>query len=184
MTLNSDFSEWINKDYYEWLISKICGNRFHDEASFTKLLAYLYSIPFKWTIKKDYNREEDGLSLRYRYCLLHDHMDELHYLNAPCSILEMMIALSIRCEEEYMSDTRLGDRTSQWFWNMIISLGLGSQMDYNFNKEYVEKTVNTFLNRKYKRNGKGGLFTVRNCKYDLRKVEIWRQMSWYLDNLD
>ena len=67
---------------------------------------------------------------------------------------------------------------------MIISLGLGSQMDYNFNKEYVEKTVNTFLNRKYKRNGKGGLFTVRNCKHDLRKVEIWRQMSWYLDNLD
>ena len=184
MIFDSHFADWIANDYFEWLYDKVCENRFHEETSFRKLLMCLHDIEFTYIIKNDVNREEDGLDLRYRYCLLHDHLDDLHYLSGPCSVLEMMVALAIRCEEDFMSDTRLGNRTSQWFWNMIVNLGLGSQIDYNFDRDYVEKTIDNFLNRKYSRNGKGGLFTVRNCKYDLRKVEIWCQMNWYLDNFN
>ena len=38
----------------------------------------------------------------------------------------MMIALAIRCEEHIMDDPDAGDRTGQWFWSMLVSLGLGS----------------------------------------------------------
>jgi hypothetical protein len=77
----------------------------------------------------------------------------------------------------------VGNRTGQWFWNMIVNLGLGSMNDVKYNKDYVDSVISRFMNRKYKRNGEGGLFTVKHCKYDLRTVEIWYQMCWHLDDV-
>ena len=80
-----------------------------------------------------------------------------------------------------MYDPNIGDRTEQWFWEMIVNLGLGGMMDDIFDVEHVEYIVDRFLNREYEPNGRGGLFFIRNCKYDLRRVEIWYQLCWYLD---
>lgn len=92
-----------------------------------------------------------------------------------------MIALAVRCEEHIMDDPDIGDRTGQWFWNMIVSLGLGSMTDERFDGEYVDEVVDIFLNREYERNGEGGLFTVNDTDRDMRNVEIWYQMHWYLN---
>ena len=91
----------------------------------------------------------------------------------------MMIALSIRCEEHIMDDPDVGDRTGQWFWNMLVSLGLGSIDDRKFDRYLVDDVLERFLNREYKRNGEGGLFTVNNGR-DMRQTEIWYQMNYYL----
>ena len=109
--------------------------------------------------------------------------DILDCLDGPCSILEMMVALAIRCEEGIMDDPDIGDRTGQWFWGMVTNLGLGSMSDENFDRKYVDEVIERFLNRKYDPDGRGGLFRVRNCKYDLREVEIFHQLCWYLDNI-
>ncbi len=101
----------------------------------------------------------------------------------PCSVLEMMIALAIRLEEHIMDDPEVGNRTGQWFWNMIVNLGLGSMNDSRFNKLYVQNIIHKFLEREYQPNGKGGLFTIEDCRYDLREIEIWYQACWYLDNI-
>lgn len=90
--------------------------------------------------------------------------------NKTCSVLEMMIALAIRCEEHIMDDPDVGNRTGQWFWNMIVNLGLGSMNDSKFDRAYIEENVQRFLERKYSRNGAGGLFTVNHSRYDLRKL--------------
>ena len=95
----------------------------------------------------------------------------------------MMVALAIRCEETIMDDTEYGDRTGQWFWKMISSLGLSSMSDDMFDKKYATYVINRFLNREYEPNGKGGLFTINNCDEDLRNVEIWYQLCWYLDSI-
>ena len=95
----------------------------------------------------------------------------------------MMIALSIRCEETIMDDPKIGDRTGQWFWGMISNLGLSSMIDKRFDEEYVWYNIERFLNRDYEADGKGGLFTIKNTNRDLRKVEIWIQLCWYLDNI-
>lgn len=63
------------------------------------------------------------------------------------SVLEMLIALSIRLEEHIMDDPEIGDRTGQWFWNMITNLGLGSMDDRKFNENRVEDIVTRFLER-------------------------------------
>ena len=82
-----------------------------------------------------------------------------------------------------MDDTRVGDRTGQWFWGMITNLGLGSMTDDDYSRDYVDSVIDRFLRNDYESNGKGGLFTIRNCEYDLRSVSIWCQLCWYLDSL-
>ena len=91
----------MQQEYFEWLcgIAK-CYN--HKE-----LLFFLFSVDFDYTLPLDGNRYEDGISLRYRFA------DEkgYHYRyvgpwidNVPCSMLEMMVALSLRIEEHITGD--------------------------------------------------------------------------------
>ena len=82
-----------------------------------------------------------------------------------------------------MDDPRVGDRTGQWFWGMITNLGLGSITDDRFDEQYVDSVIIRFMERNYEPNGKGGLFTIRNCDCDLRRVDIWKQLCWYLDSI-
>lgn len=177
----------IENDYFEWLCDFVCKDRYSDQISYRKLLIDLHTNEFTYTIPKDRNRAEDGISLRYRFaraCNADSLIDFItDSLNGPCSVLEMMVALAIRCEETIMDNPQIGDRTGQWFWGMITNLGLGSMTDDNYDKRFVDDTVSRFLNREYERNGKGGLFTVRNCKQDLRKVEIFYQLCYFLDTI-
>lgn len=177
----------INNEYFKWLCCLVCGERFGTNVSYNKLLLFLHSVDFRFSIMRDGNRAEDGTDLRYRFAsnqgdsrMIGVILDEL---NGPCSVLEMMVALSIRCEEQIMDDPAYGNRTGQWFWGMVVSLGLGAMTDRSFDKDFVGHTIERFLDREYEPNGKGGLFTIRNCKDDLRDVEIWYQLCWYLDSI-
>lgn len=168
--------------YFRWLCQFIHNRR---SSRYRKLLHYIFERDFYWTVSNDGNRVEDGLNLRDRFAYEHDYsQDEIKiFLSGSCNVLEMMVALSIRCEEDIMDDPAVGNRTDEWFWSMISSLGLYSQTDDNFDEKYVERVINTFLDRKYASNGKGGLFTVENSLEDFRRVEIWYQMLFYLDEL-
>lgn len=173
----------LNNAYFEWMYQLVCDER-DSEMSYRKLLYLLHDMDFNYTIPMDGNRAEDGTDLRYRfgYENAYDGPIIAAYLDdRPCSVLEMMVALAIRCEEHIMCDPDIGDRTGQWFWNMIDNLGLGDMNDEGFYKNYAERVIQKFLNREYKRNGEGGLFTVKHYRKDLRLVEIWYQMCWYLD---
>lgn len=160
----------------------VCGKRFAKGISYRSLLSHLHRIEFRWSIPKDESRAGDGLDLRSRfaYDLLDDPINEL---GDECTVLEMMVALAIRCEECIMDDPLMGDRTGQWFWGMINNLGLGAMTDDRYDEEAVDEIIDTFLDREYAPNGKGGLFKIRGCKDDLRDVEIWYQLCWYLDSI-
>jgi hypothetical protein len=177
----------VRNDYFNWIIELVCGDIFSRKNSYRKLLSHLHNTEFIWMILRDENRADDGIDLRYRFAreVAHEDLIEsiMDDLSGPCSVLEMMVALSIRCEETIMDDTDYGDRTRQWFWGMITNLGLGSMNDLNFDRRVADNIINRFLNRSYEPDGKGGLFTVRNCEQDLRSVEIWCQLLWYLDNM-
>lgn len=82
-----------------------------------------------------------------------------------------------------MANPELGDRTSQWFWGMITNLGLGGMSDEWFDMWRADIVIGRFLHRQYAPNGRGGLFTVRDRDRDLRTVEIWYQLCWYLDSI-
>lgn len=173
------------KRYFDWMCRLVCNNKY-SKTSYRKLLRYLDSVEFTYTIDMDDNRAADGIDLRYRYGYDHDVDSRIiaTYLDDhACSVLEMMIALSLRCEETIMDDPEYGNRTGQWFWGMIVNLGLGPMTDEHFNVDYAENVMDIFLNREYEPNGQGGLFTVENTDRDLRTVEIWYQMCWYLNEI-
>lgn len=174
----------ISNDYFEWIYNLVCGERFSEKLSYKKLLMHLHNTDFIYLIPKDGNRSQDGIDLRYRFAYEYtDIKDADSYLKGPCSVLEMMVALAVRCEETIMDDPTKGDRTGQWFWNMIVSLGFGGMSDDRYDRFFVDKTLDRFLSRKYEPNGKGGLFTIRNPKRDMRKIEIWYQLCDYLNSI-
>ncbi len=166
--------------YFDWMV-KIVQGQDHIE-----LLRLMNTISFSYTIPRDSNRFEDGVDLRYRFGNAY-HIPDTQICNEldgkPCTVLEMMVALSIRLEESIMSDTQYGDRTYIWFKDMLKSLGVEHCVDGpRFPRGYCVEHIYRFLNHDYKPNGEGGLFTVNNGK-DLRQVEIWCQAMWYLSSL-
>lgn len=171
----------VEEEYFNWLYDYVCKGRSHEKVSYVKLFKALHRIEFIFTIPNDINRAKDGVDLRYRFAMMKDDDRIMEMLDGPCSVLEMMLALSIRCEETIMDNTGYGDRTSQWFWNMMSNLGIGRMTDDIFEEYIVEDIIYTFLERRYEPDGKGGLFYIKGCEDDLRRVEIWIQLCWYLD---
>ena len=100
----------------------------------------------------------------------------------PSLMLVAWTALALRIEEHIMDDPDIGNRTGQWFWGMLVSLGLGSMYDAKFDRYRVDRTLERLLEREYERNGEGGLFTVNNGR-DMRTTEIWYQMNYYLSEI-
>ena len=174
----------VINEYFEWLYNSVCDKKSLRGNSYRKLFALLHGTRFRYSIPRDENRAMDGLELRHRFARNANRRGYiLDCLSGPCSVLEMMIALAIRCEEHIMDDPDIGDRTGKWFWGMIENLGLIFMTDTRFDRQYAEKRIDMFLDRKYKSNGDGGLFTAEHCGYDMRTVEIWYQMCWYLDDI-
>lgn len=173
----------IINEYFEWIYDIACGDSLSPNISYRKLFMRLHSTEFRYYLDRDGGRYDDGLDLRYRFGYKCDIPDAERYIQGPCSVLEMMIALAIICEERIMDNVLYGDRTSQWFWNMITNMGLGAMDDNRYDEEYVDEVVNRFLERDYAPNGEGGLFRIDNADRDLRDVEIWWQLCWYLNNM-
>ena len=170
-------------EYFNWLC-KLVSDRQH--TRFKEVLKLLHEKEFIYIIDMDGNRYEDGIELRYRFAYEcgHDYRIIASCLDTrPCSILEMMIALALRCEEHIMDDYSIGNRTAQWFWDMMNSLGLGRMDDIHVQKDVFDEIIDTFLNRNYAPNGKGGLFTVHNGRRDMRSVEIWYQACAYFNEI-
>lgn len=173
----------IQEDYFRYLYNMVCGD---SEVSWVDLFAKLNDTPFQYIIPIDTNRAEDGVALRYRFgreCK-YSQNDVAHYLDCrDCSVLEMMIALCIRCEDEIMESPEKGNRIGYWFWNMIVSLGLNQMSDEDYDPDYVDAVLERFLYRRYDRDGKGSLFWVEDTMKDFRNLEIWYQMCEYLNSI-
>ena len=166
--------------YFQWLIKRVYDKRNSRHNSYMRLLEFLHKWIFVWTVGLDANRAADGLELRTR-CEEETGFD-CHF-DIPCSVLEMMVALAVRCEDQLMWDPDRGDRAGLWFWTMIVNLGLGGMTDEFFDEEYAGFAVRRFLNREYDAYGNGGLFIVKNPMEDMREVDIWQQMNWCLGEL-
>lgn len=171
---------YIYERYFDWLYELVCKDRFAETISFRKLLGFFHSTEFTYMIPNDSNRANDGVDLRYQFALYSDIPNAETLITGPCSVLEMMIALATN-EERLMHNPKLGNRTAHWFWRMVVNLGLGGMSDVLFNRYEAKEAINKLLQRKYEPDGRGGLFTIKECSYDLRNVEIWTQACYYID---
>lgn len=179
----------LKERYFNWLYGLVFPwdrDQEDDPYGFQKLLRYLYSVEFYSPIEKDKNRIQDGVDLRYEFGWtfgFDDYEITVHLDDIPCTVLEMMVALARRCENQFMQDSEYGDRTNQWFRKMIMSLGLRGMYNINYNPSYVKMVIERFLNHDYEPNGTGGLFALKNPTKDMRTVEIWEQLCAYLNTI-
>jgi hypothetical protein len=166
--------------YIEWLYKKAIGalGVKNPSRTYWHLARQLYRWKFEWFVRNDDNRGEDGKCLRNDFIFDYDIQDlEINWLQLDCSMLEMFIALADRAAFE--SSMEAGD----WFWIFMENLGLKEHSDRNFDQdsaEAIDEACDRVINRKYQRNGAGGLFPLRNAERDQRKVELWYQLAAYL----
>lgn len=172
----------IRESYFNWLVDKIITDEHEYRSNYTMLFSKLFDEEYYWTIPRDINRAADGVALRERFS--RETGEDVAYIldvtEFPCTVLEMMLALAMRCEFEIMSSPDLGDRTDKWFWTMIVNLGLASMDDYNYDEENVNYILYRWLDGNVERNGGGGPFVISNPNRDMRFAELWYQANWYL----
>lgn len=165
-------------NYLNWL-SEIAIPDADQRDLYQKLLLGLYSEDFYWSVKNDGNRAGDGENLRW---IFEDETGLICEKEGPCSVLEMLVALARDCENEIMYDPDEGDRTGVWFWEMIENLGLGEMDDWCFDLDQFDIVMRRFLDRKYGADGDGGPFYICGFRGDMRRIELWYQLNFYMKN--
>lgn len=173
---------YVIDDYKEWLVETVYDDRPIRRASYDRLLDLLFDIPFRYSIDFDGNRKIDGEELRQIY--VYDGGDrEILKWREQCTVLEFLIALAYRIQQ--ITENPHEDITAgYWFWVMISNLGLNQMSNSNFNKRKVISIIDIFLDREYDYDGSNGnIFIIKDTSDDLRDVEIWQQMCWYLNTI-
>ena len=166
------------EDYHDWMCDLMRIN-LPEHRKYGRLLHELDCKEFIFSHPLDKNRDLDGYLLREEF-LFDNGYDQKDIWDGPRSVLEVLVALSKRIETEITGD--LGnDKIERWFWVMIKNLGLDIYTDDNYDQEEVNRILDVWLQRRFKSNGKGGLFPLKKTTQDQRDIDIWYQMQLYLD---
>lgn len=168
-------------EYLEWL-SDIIHLYSEEHADYTSLIKYMYSYRFRYSVVGDENREKDAnniLYMRYmdEYGLPYD-METLH--DRDTSVLEVLIALSIRCERDIMGEPD-EFKDDRWFWIMLENLSLDGCTNDVFDEETVDYILSKWLDRRFAYNGNGGIWPLKFTNRNQKFVEIWYQMQEFLE---
>ena len=172
-------SEPVDEAYFTWLYSQVASVRDRVKArTYWNLLRVLHSKEFVWLEANDDNRFEEGLDLRREFLSDGYHQPTEAWLSMDCSVLEMLIAFSVKIANLTEGEPRF------WFWHMIQNLGLEHRTDaYSSTPrtvEDIEEVIDRVIWRTYDANGHGGLFPLIHPHQDQRKVELWYQVNAYL----
>ena len=174
------------QNYYDWLVGIVWNKDNYNGPSYNRFFSFLFNAKFFPIMDMDNSRVNDAIEFRYTFAD-HYHIpyaaiaSDLNTEVGTCNMLEMMVALATRMENHIMSDEAYGDRTAQWFWQMALSLGFENVDDTVFDESRAAQIIDIFNNRQYAPNGKGGLFTVENSVTDMRTLDIWYQMQFWIN---
>lgn len=154
--------------YLRWLIDLVTTP---DEANrYQEIFKILYSQPYVPVHPMDENRALDGIELRQEWLgLFYEHAYIYDgWLEEPCSILEMLIALSRRANFTATSMT-----TDAWFKTMLDNLSLRIP-DVNFqeNKHRVYDILDLM---------ERGEISPFPTDYPDYRDQLWNQMMEYID---
>lgn len=142
----------------------------------------LHDMPFVWELERDENRAIDGMKLRNRYDIPLEYAEfEEEFYDADCSVLEMLLGLSIRVDD-YIIGNPKEPHPEEFFLTMIQNLGLvrGRDLHIACQDRTVRQRVKNWLHRWFSPDGKGSPFPLRRARLDQREVEIWDQMNAYV----
>lgn len=187
----------MNEEYLEWLLQQAGVTNDPDGTGYSMLCGILQDKPFYPLVEMDENRWEDGMRLRLDfveetekyapdqyYCL-----DMLDSLLGGCTVLEVLVVMAEKMNYE-MLDSSHEATVGKWMEELIGNLGLDmytdSEVMNNENAYFeIERVIDRFVFRQYNWRGEGGLFPLRNPRYNQTEIELATQMNNYLmENYD
>ena len=139
--MNSYVEDYIEKlkEYsgYKYLVRKY-------KREYNLLFDDLFSIEFRWHVALDAKRIDDA-----EY-YIRDKFDDgtLEKLGCPVSVLEVLLAMSYRCEHDVMG-SRGDSKFYFWFWEFLENFGLLEFSDDLYEKDAVFSIVNDWLDDRY-----------------------------------
>jgi len=169
-------NEQLDSEYLEWLYSQVGNPNFKNpKRTYWSLFRQLYLKEFIWLIANDDNRVEDGRELKLLFLEESGIRPRDGWAEEPgCSFLEVLIALSSHLAFE------LDSEVGECFWHLMDNIGLREFNDMDYDTDRIDELVDRVIWRNYKKNGRGGLFPLRNPHEDQTKVELWYQMNAYV----
>lgn len=170
-------------EYTGWLEGLITDNGYKE---YRYLLEKLNQIEAYFILDKDINRQTNALELRNDYIRATGDYDILSVLPGSCTVLELLISMAFEADD-VMFDNDIGSRPNQWFWLFIQNLGLDICTDDRFfsMESQITNIITRWLDRRFSRNGDGSPWPRPRTQSDLRDIEMWYHMNWYLaDNFD
>jgi len=170
----------LEEQYFIWLRNQIAHPK-EGVKTYDRLFELLHEHEFVWTVPGDKHRAADGMELRTDFLRETSFSSDPDWAYAPCTLLEFFVAFSRR------ASSQTDDPIAQWFWEFMYNLGLdkfyyGAKMTEDQVKEIFEK----FVWRQYLPSGQeGGICPLyKSVPQDQRKVEIWYQFFYYLEDQD
>ena len=173
-------NEPLDELYFVWLCGQVTDVEIKNASrTYWKLFRQLYSKEFFWLIPNDDNRMEDGKDLRRQFANEHGLGEpDPEWMRLGCSVLELMVGLSRRLAFEAEGEPHY------WFWDLMKNLGLER---YNDRRKIPNQTIDATLDqviwRTYSPSGEGGFFPLKHPSENQRNVELWYQLSAYVDEL-
>lgn len=163
-------------EYLAWLVDQIDVP--DDGHTYHAAMNMMFVLPFPWVVGNDENRVSDGRDLRIEYLSRLPNRGEGLYIDyTPVKFLEVLIALSRRIAFLVEQDPR------KWAWHFVKVLKL-DRYDENITGPvlgHMEAAIDRVVWRTYNPDGSGGFFPLRRPRGDQRKVEIWDQMTAYIN---
>lgn len=169
--------------WYEYLEFLIWRCNLRKYTKYRQLFEVLHNMEYTWVLDRDENRAEDGRDLRDEYEGFDDLiLDEVY--KRPCSVLEMMLALSIAADDNIIGDPS-EEHPEVFFLEMLKNLGLTEIHMRRDSENEIKRVIRRWLDRKFEKNGVGSPFPVYTDQRDQRKMEIWDQVNNYIfENYD
>lgn len=165
----------VSDEYFDWLCWFVNIDNRSLTDGYSKLLKNLHFTSFYWFVPNDDNRAYEGMNLRERFCDELNIKYRIEDFPEECTMLELIIGLAIRCSD--LANSGLSE--AQWFWRLLDNCGLSYYDDDCMDDPY--EIIERLIERRYKRNGQGGFFPIKTNRKDQTKIELWYQMSAYIN---
>lgn len=167
----------VEKEYRDLLIQDL-DVRNDEGKRYTFLLGCLWKKEFYSIIDHDNNRGSDGLLLREQYGFgINDF--------GPARCLEVLLVLAKSCSDGFVG-SKVPRSYQLVFWDFLRNLDLDR---YDNGKDgwsgphvyfEIDEKLSSWLERRYSKDGNGGIFPLKDSNKNQKKVELWYQMQNYI----
>lgn len=184
----------MQHEYFEWLVSKVTSPAVPDDAQARIVLKVLRDIRIQaLPMADDEPRLEDGKQLRMNFIdetgmPVQSYDDMLDPGFGFCTVLELLVALSMRMDDIMRDPLDPCSSVPSWFWGMVSTM-VGqpfypcsywtSSVDAS-TAAVVAETSMKFLGRQYDPTGHNGNIFVDMSGVDLRAIDIWAQACQFM----